>query len=241
MGGPTRFPYGQALGWVNQFQAGYGANNGGSLGLGTAGLLPFGDTTPDVTIGDLFIANNTAATVISYFDLQNYAYKAQDYSGKTIRVMVLDQGSTRFVNSGQMWLWGTDNLATNSNVPLALYEFVQFNSSWYLINDARANRSEATVFATNAQSSLNVNGVRVAYLNNTGATTNSIIGLSGGIVGQEVNFVLVGSNAVRLLIGGNIFMTESNAMLVNASGFYKAIKFDALSWRLLAINSGGAI
>jgi len=88
MGGPTRFPYGQGMGFVNQFAA-YGASLqtgiGNFSGLGTAGLIS--SATPDVTIGDLFIANNTGSVVITYFNLQQYAYKSAEYSGKTIRVM----------------------------------------------------------------------------------------------------------------------------------------------------------
>jgi len=241
MGGPTRFPYGQGIGFANQFAA-YGAGlqtgAGQFSGMGTAGLLSIG--TPDVTVGDLFIANNTGSVVVTYFNLQQYAYKSADYSGKWIRVLVLDNGSTTFANAGQLFLLGTDNLSTAGSNQPALYEFVHFNSAWYQTSFGRTNRAELTTFVTNAQSSINVNGVRVAYLNNTGGTTNSIIGLSGGQIGQEVSFVLVGSNAVRLIGGGNIFQTNSNAVLINASGFYKAIKVDTANWRLLAVNSGGA-
>lgn len=242
MGGPTRFPYGQGMGFVNQFasySAGLQTGGGNFAGLGTAGLISIG--TPDVTIGELFIANNTGPVVITYFNLQQYAYKAADYSGKTIKVLVLDNGSTTFANAGQLFLQGTDNLSTAGSGSPALYQFVHFNSAWYQTDFSRPNRNELTTFVTNIQSSLNVNNVRVAYLNNTGSTTNSIIGLSGGQIGQEVSFVLVGSNAVRLIGGGNIFMTVTNAVLINASGFYKAIKTDTATWKLLAINSGGAL
>lgn len=234
MGGPFRQPYGSAIGFANQFSFFHSPASSG-----TSGLLLFNDSTPDVTLGELFIANNTSLTTITYFDLQQYAYKAAEYSGKMIRILVVDNGSTQFANSGQLFLSGTDNLSTaGANTP-ALYEFVHFNSSWYQTG-FKTNRAEMTLFATNVGSSLNVNGVRFAVLNNTGGTTNSIISFSGGQVAQELSFVLRGSNAVRIIGGGNIFMVGTNALLLDASGLYKAIKVDTMNWRLMAINSGAS-
>ena len=233
MGGPTRFPYGEAWGFQNQFSF-----SQGPVVSGTAGLFTQSDLTPDVTIGQLFIANNTGATTITYFDLQNYAYKAAEYSGKEITVMVIDNGSTTFANAGQLVLGGTDNLANNAGYP-AFYQFVHFNSTWYQIDSFKGSRSEVTTFVTNVQSSLNMNGVRVAILNNTGSSTNTIIGLSGGQIGQEITFMLQGSNAVRL-VTGNMTIVGTNAVLINASGMYKFIKHtDNVTWRAMTINSAG--
>lgn len=241
MSNPTRWPYGKALGWVNQFVT-YGPPTGGTSGLNTAGLIS-GSATPDVTNGDLFIVNNTGTVTITYFNLQNYAYSQQNYSGKVISVMVLDQGSTQFANSGQLFLFGTDNLATNSSTPFALYEFVHFNSAWYQNSASKTGRNDVTILGTNAGSSLNVNGVRYAVLNNTGSTTNKIMALSGGQVGQEITFSNIGSNAIMFIFqagGGtssNMVSIASNSMLINASGAYKFIKGTDLLWRPIVIGS----
>lgn len=228
--GPTRFPYGQARGFANQFVA----RPNGAASASTAGDIS-GFTAPDVTIGELFYTNNTAALTITNFILQDTANRGTQYEGKVIRVFFLDT-ATQLANSGALQLAGTNNLiGANNNV-----ELMFSRGSWWETDRVYSGRTEITTFVTNAQSSLNMDGVRVALLNNTGSTTNAITALSNGQVGQEVTFMLVGSNPVRFITGGNLFMTTTNAMLVNASGAYKAVKFDSATWRFLAINSGGA-
>lgn len=233
MGGPTRFPYGQGMGFVNQFSA-YGASLQTGAGqfsaMGTAGLISIG--TPDVTVGDLFIANNTGSVVVTYFNLQQYAYKSADYSGKQIRILVLDNGSTTFANSNQLFLQGTDNLSTANTGSPALYQFVQFNSSWFQTDFSRPNRNEVTTFLLTGASSLNVNGLKLGLLNNTGGTVDSISAFSGGQVGQVISFALVGSNSVKIVSGGNIFLAAgTSAVVINASGVYQFTNVGGGFWR----------
>lgn len=238
MAGPTRWPYGQGIGFVNQFNS-YGGPSGGVGSLSTAGLFTQSDTTPDVSIGDLFVANNTGATVITYFDLINYGVKQAEYSGKLIRVMVLDQGSTSFANAGQMFLKGTDNLATNANTPFAIYEFVQFNSSWYQYSDSRVNRGEVSTALLTTASSYNVDGVKVLLLNNTGSVTRPISAFSGGQVGQVIQVSQVGSNAVRFLASATLILAATNSFVMNASGLYQFVKTTGTEWRLLTATTLG--
>ena len=228
--GPTRFPYGQAHGFVNQFN--YRGTTAGNIS---------GSTAPNVTEGDLFYANNTDALTITNFILSDTANRLAEYEGKAIKVFFLDT-ATRIDNAAPLVLAGTDNLRVGTaSAGVSWLELMHSRGTWYETGRSKPNRSEVTSFVTNAQSSLNIDGVTLVRLNNTGATTNSIIAFSGGQVGQELTLALVGSNVVRVLEGGNIFIGLTNAMIINASGMYKFMKFDATTWRTIAISSGGSI
>ena len=229
MGAPTRFPYGQALGFQNQF------NFSGALS-GTSGLIS-GSTAPNVTLGNLFYLNNTGTLVIQNLLLDDTANRLTQYEGKIVKLFILDTGSTVFSNGGALFMAGTDNLFGQNNS----IDFMFSRGSWYETGRSLITRNEVFTYAANVGSSVNVDGVRVIKVNNTGATTTAIFAFSGGQVGQEVSLMLVGSNAARVLEGGNIFIGLTNAMLINASGVYKFLKFDTASWRTLAISSGGSI
>lgn len=237
--GPTRFPYGQALGFANQF----GFTVGPSIS-GTAGLLS-GSTAPNVTLGGLFYFDNTATLTVTNLILDDTANRAAQYEGKVVRLFFIDN-STQIANAAPLFLSSTDNLAFGARAGgFSFIELMQSRGSWYELSRSQGSRSEVTTFVTNAQSSLNMDGVRVAILNNTGSTTNKIIGLSGGQIGQEVTFMNIGSNPV-ILIGGvgvatssNMIMVGSNSLLVDASGTYKFIKHTDLGWRALTITSAG--
>lgn len=228
--GPTRFPYGQAHGFVNQFN--YRGTTAGNIS---------GSATPNVTEGDLFYANNTDTLTITNFILSDTANRLANYEGKAIKVFFLDT-ATQIDNAAPLVLQGTGNLRIGTaSAGVSWLELMHSRGTWYETARSKPNRSEVTSFVTNAQSSLNIDGVTLVRLNNTGATTNSIIAFSGGQVGQELTLALVGSNAVRVIEGGNIFIGATNAVLINASGMYKFMKFDATTWRILATSSSGAI
>jgi len=229
MGAPTRFPYGQALGFQNQF------NFSGALS-GTSGLIS-GSTAPNVTLGNLFYLNNTGTLVIQNLLLDDTANRLAQYEGKIVKLFILDTGSTVFSNGGALFMAGTNNLFGQNNS----IDFMFSRGSWYETGRSVITRNEVFTYAANVGSSVNVDGVRVVLANNTGATTTSLIAFSGGQIGQEVSIMRVGSNAVRVLEGGNIFIGATNAVIIGASGFYKFIKYDTASWRTLAISSLGAI
>ena len=229
--GPTRFPYGQALGFVNQFSFTVGPS-----ASGTAGLIS-GSTAPNVTLGNLFYLNNTGSLVIQNLLLDDTANRLTQYEGKIVKLFILDTGSTIFSNGGALFMAGTNNLFGQNNS----IDFMFSRGSWYETGRSLITRNEVLTYAANVGSSVNVDGVRVILANNTGATTTAIFAFSGGQVGQEVSIMRVGSNAVRVLEGGNIFIGLTNAMIIGASGFYKFIKYDTATWRTLAISSGGSI
>lgn len=229
--GPTRFPNGQALGYVNNFN--YRST--------TANLISVGDATPDVTIGELFYTNNTTNTIITHFDLVDYANRAASYEGKRITVFFLDN-STQLANAGRLFLSGTNNLINRDATSIHGITLIHSRSGWYELGRHITNRNQVLTLAINVSSSANVDDVSLLVLNNTGGTTTSLISLSGGQVGQEISIVQQGSNATRILTNvGNIYMAATGAVLINASGVYRAVKVDGTSWRLLSVGSSGAI
>ena len=229
--GPTRFPYGQALGFQNQFSF-----TNGPVTSGTAGNIS-GTATPNVTLGNLFYVNNTGSLQITSFVLDDTANRITSYEGKTFRVFVLDTGSTSFANAGNLFLSGTDNLAGQNNT----IEFMFSRGNFFELNRSYITRNGVSTVLMGANSSANVDGVSLLILNNTGSVTTPLFALSGGQVGQEVNVIASGSNANTILSGGNIFQAITNATLVNASGMYKLIKVNATSWRLQAVGSGSTL
>ena len=234
MGGPYRQPYGDALGFANHFQF-----SNAPVASGTAGLFTSGDTTPDVTVGQFFIANNTSATVISYFDMLGYSYKAADYSGKRITVMVVDNGSTSFANAGQIYMTGTGSATIGTNP--AFYEFVQFNSAWYQTGVSQINRSqEQLTFTLGSASSINVDGTRFLRVTGT-AATSYIIAFSGGQIGQTVIVNAAGTSGVNHYVtdNGNIAIAGTGDYCLNVSGTYQFTKIAANRWSMLHIGTTG--
>lgn len=234
MGAPYRQPYGQAIGFTNQFKF-----SNGPVVSGTAGLFTSGDTTPDVTLGELFIANNTSATVISYFDMQGYAYKSADYSGKQITVMIIDNGSTSFANAGQLYLQNT-GAATIGTQP-AFFKFVHFNSAWYEIESSKINRTvNQLAFTLGSASAINVDGT--SFLTVTGtAATSYILAFSGGYIGQTVIVNAVGTSGVNHYVtdNGNIAIAGTGDYALNVSGTYQFTKITATRWSMLHIGTTG--
>lgn len=233
MGGPFRQPYGSARGFANQFQFTVGPTISG-----TAGLITSGDTTPDVSVGDLFILNNTSGTIISYFDLQQYPSKSADYQGKMINLMVVDNGSTTFANAGQLFTQGS-GLATLGANP-AFYTFVQFNSSWYEIQRSQINRQQVQNLTIGSAGSINVDGASLLTVTGT-AATSVVFAFSGGFIGQTIILASAGSNGVNHFVstGGNIVFPTTNLYAINASGTYQFTKTGANLWKMLHIGTTG--
>lgn len=226
MSKPTRFPYGQALGFSNQFRT-YG---GSTVAGNTAGNIS-GSATPNVSSGELFYTNNTAAVTITHFELDNYARLAPDYEGKIITVVFLDT-ATQLANSGRLFLSSTNNLVgANNNITL-----MHSRSGWYELNRSYVNRTEAQVYTINGSSSINVDGVSLAIISNTGAGTTKISALSGGQVGQTVYLTMNTATSVITLVlayVGNIqfpLLAQSNAMLIDTGAVYGFTKVSATRW-----------
>ena len=226
--GPTRFPYGEARGFVNNFN--YRST--------TANLFTQSDATPDVTTGDLFYTNNTDNTTITYFDLQDYANRAANYEGKVITVLFLDN-STRLANAVNLYLAGTNNLLNRDATSIHGITLMHSRSGWYELQRHMTNRNEVLQYSISGTSSLNVDDVKVGLVLNTGSVTTAISALSGGQVGQSVVLVNAGSNAVRVETGGNILIVGTNAYVLNASGAYQFVRASAALWRMITIGTLG--
>ena len=223
--GPTRFPYGQALGFANQFR---------NVAGGTAGLLAEGDATPDVTTGSLFYTANTSSTTITHFDLSSYAERAPNYEGKVITVFFIDN-STRLANAGRLFLSSTNDLVGSQNVVTLMHS----RSGWYEMYRSYNNTTEVQSYSVGPASSLNVDGTKVALVLNTGSVTKFISAFSGGQQGQIVTLLNAGSNAVVVQTGGNIRLVGTNAYVVNASGAYQFVMFNSAFWRMITVGTLG--
>lgn len=234
--GPTRFPFGQAWGFANQFYTNKGVG-GVAAGLqvaGTAGDIS-GQTAPDVTIGGLFYTNNTAALTLTNFVLQDTANRLAQYEGKVIRVFFLDT-ATQIANAGALVLQGTDNLIGANNQ----IELMFSRGSWFETDRVRLNRTEVNNYTIGSAGSINVDGVRVAIVTGT-AATSVVFAFSGGQVGQEITLMNNGSSGVNTFVstGGNIAFITTNLYAINASGAYKFIKKNNTTWLMLHIGSTG--
>ena len=172
--GPTRFPQGQALGFVNNF------NYRGT----TAGLFAQGDTTPDVTYGSIFYTNNTQDTVITQFDLQDFANRQAEYEGKIITVMFLDD-SSRLANGGRLFLNGSDDLlGQNHSITL-----IHSRSGWRELDRSKPNQNGGIVVsaAMAGTAALTVNRDTQTVFINATASPIVIAGISGpSYIGQRL-------------------------------------------------------
>lgn len=221
--GPTRFPYGEALGFVNNFN--YRGN--------TAGLFAQGDTTPDVTYGGLFYANNTQDTVITHFDLQDYANRASNYEGKVITVFFLDD-SSRLANGGRLFLSGSDDLL-GSNHSIT---FLHSRSAWYEIDRAKPNQNSGFV-TTNIAGTAALTVTRdtnIVYAIGT-ATPVVIAGISGpSYIGQRLTLSLNSQGiSYQIKTDANVAIAGTNALLYTAPRAVELIRV-AGSWLLYRSN-----
>src|SRR3990167_5708615 len=223
--GPTRFPYGEAKGFVNNF----------NYRNSTANLLAEGDVTPDATLGNLFYTNNTSNTTITHFDLQDYANRSTSYEGKMITVFFIDN-STRIANAGQLFLASSDNLLGAQNSITLMHS----RSGWYELYRSYNNRTDVQTYTIAAQSSINVERTKVAIVTNTGAGSVFLSAFSNGQVGQLLT-VMAGTSGLSLFVqsGGNIQIQGTNAYLVSISGAYQFVKRAANLWSMITIGSTG--
>ena len=225
--GPTRFPYGVGYGFVNNFN--YRGTTAGDISA---------TATPNVTIGDLFYANNTDSLTITNLLLDDTANRAANYEGKVVRLFFLDT-ATRIANAAPLFLNGTDNLAVGGGGGVSYIELMQSRGTWYEIARSTPNRSTAQTYLVGPASSINVDGTLVALVQNTGSTTKFISAFSGGQVGQELTLMRLGSNVVVVQTGGNILIAATNAYLLNASGAYQFVKENATNWRMITTGTAG--
>lgn len=210
--GDFRVKYGWALGPEGTYAAGSGST-----------LIPFGDTTPDVTTGVLFYTNNTSATTITYFDVQGAGGINGDsaHEGKMIYLFFRD-GNTSLTASSIMQLAGGTGVVPAGTVSHFLYH----NSAWYEINRESPSASGATQTVTigGTQNALDVTAQEVIIILATGATT--IKGISGGFTGQEITLfkaaISVGTSVI-LQGDANFWLADTNAFAMSASAGYQFV------------------
>ena len=226
--GPTRFPYGQAKGFANAFGSGRSGN--------TAGLITESDATPDVTTGGLFYTNNSTATVITHFDLQDYANRAANYEGKVITVFFLDS-NTRLANADRLFLNGTDNLVNRDTTSPHSIDLMHSRSGWYELTRSKNNRNAGATINVGGTLGVNFDDVSVAILSGTGGATNTIASISGGQVAQ-ITTVVVRSGGANIVVtsAGNIFLQGTNAVTLASNNAYQFVKLDSANWSMLRPN-----
>lgn len=218
--GPTRFPYGQAKGFVNNF------NYRGT----TAGLFAEADATPDVTTGDLFYANNTTATVITHLDLQDYGNRSVNYEGKVVTVIFLNT-ATQLANGGRMFLVGSDDLAgTNHSITL-----MHSRSAWYEISRSKVNQNggfETSDAMAGSSALVTTKDSENIFVNGT-ASPVIIAGISGNnYIGQKITLI-ANSQGISIQIKSDaaLAVAGTNAIVYSSPRTIELIRV-AGSWLL---------
>ena len=179
--GDTRFKGGLAFGPYNNFFA------------TSENILPEGDTTPDVTNGNLFFSNNSTNTTITHFDLTvtggGSGSNAGAFEGKCIKVVFLDN-STGLANAGRLVLATSDNLQGKNNS----IELVYHNSSWIEFNRSTNQSNFISVSSTT--------WLTVSDVVPNASTGNVIIRGRGPHVTLNLIHDSTGNLALRRAIGG---------------------------------------
>jgi hypothetical protein len=215
--GPTRAPYGSALGFVNHFN--YRGTTAGDIS---------GSSTPNVTIGELFYTNNTGSVTLTDFTLDDTANRSANYEGKLINVIFLDT-ATQIANGGTLYLQGSDNLAGSNHGLTLMYS----RGNWYEISRWKDNQNGGIQSFTGAgTTSINVNDVDHIMFNGTAATV--LQAFSGGQVGQYIS-ISHRTNGVTLTVNtaGNILIAATNAVVIRNNDAWNFIKVSGSNWIMM--------
>lgn len=181
--GDFRWTYSIARGPVGNFQS------------RTDNLFTSGDTTPDVTLGNLFYTNNATSTSITHFDVQGQN-PVSEHQGKEIRVMFLD-GNTTLVRSAQLQTADGQDVTPAAN---AIFDFQYVNSAWY---ETRRNFNTPNVLAVDSTTfvssvgDLTINpGIEQLNVTVQAGSVFTLRRLVGGQIGQTVRIFAVNSTAI---------------------------------------------
>ena len=228
--GPTRFPYGQARGFVNQFN--YRGTTAGNIS---------GQTTPNVTLGDLFYANNTGAVNITNFILDDTANRLTNYEGKLIRVFSLNS-STTISNAGSIFLQGSSQLATAN----AFTDLMYSRGNWYEVGGGVPSRNDFVAVLLGTAGGVTIDNGTKAILFQGVSGAQQIKAISGGYIGQTVTFVSptalnTGGITVQLMTGGNLVFVGTNAFEVSTNAAIQFIKTSATRWLYIGPSTGASI
>ena len=228
--GPTRFPYGEAEGFVNNFNY---------RGV-TAGLIAQAATGFNATLGGLFYTNNTGTTVISNIILDDTANRLVNYEGKVIKLFFIDS-ATSLANSGTLFLTGTNNLGANGSLDLMFSR-----GNWYELNRSLVTRNEVVSVLVGTAASVTIdNGTKIVLFRSTSSAAQ-IQALSGGYVGQVVTILSPaasnsGGITVYVMTGGNFVFPGTNMVAIQTNAGIQFMKVANNDWRYLQPGTAALI
>jgi len=227
---PSRTPYGSALGFVNQFN--YRGTTAGDIS---------GQTTPNVTNGELFYVNNTGAVNITNFILDNTANNLVNYEGKVIRVFSLNS-STTIANAGSIFLQGSSQLASAN----AFTDLMHSRGNWFEVGGGVPSRSDFVAVLLGTAGGVTIdNGTKVVLFQGVSGA-QQIKAISGGYIGQTVTFASptalnTGGITVQLMTGGNLVFVGTNAFEISTNAAIQFIKTSASRWLFIGPSTGASI
>ena len=224
--GPTRFPQGQAKGFVNNF------NYRGT----TANLIAQAATGFNATLGELFYTNNTQATVISNIFLDDTANRIVNYEGKVITVFTIDS-ATSLQNAGALFLTATNNLGAASTI-----ELMYSRGNWYETRRSVPTRSDFVAASAGTAAGITIdNGTKLIIFTGVSAT-QQIKAISGGYQGQMLTLTASNTGGITsyAMTGGNIVFPGTNmfALVTNNAVILQKI---GSNWRYIAPGTAGLI
>jgi len=232
--GDTRIRYGLAYGRMNNFVTGSTDQTKRGYLAGTDGLFKQADTTPDVTNGYLFYANNSAATTITDFKLQHPSAAGSNnlaglFEGKVIKIIFLDTVTT-VANNSRVLLADSANTLFNKN---STVEFLYHTSAWYEMCRSEAiglasSYTKNVTIASTAESISITNNDMLVVLSMTGLTS-IFRGITGGYEGQRI--ILAKSLADT---GSSITFAHTNSSGIGNIYFRSTAEF-----MMTVIASGG--
>ena len=207
---------------------------------GTAGatsanhLIVPGDTTPDVSLGAFFVTANTTATVISYFDVVGAGGVASTADNGKIITLLFQDNLTTIANAGRIFYAGSNAAFTSGQT----VSFVYYNSAWYQWpNSEVIGREDVKTFTLAAGSAaINVAGVRTAIVTPSGGAI-TILGFSGGVVGQYVTILKDAASAgtgLNLLGQANFQLASTALLVMDGSAAYSFVCDNGTRFRELA-------
>lgn len=178
----------------------------------TDNLLPQADTTPDVTLGNLFWTNNSGSTVITDFELTDVSGPnvAQKFEGKEIEVHFLDS-NTQIASNSRIILGGTDGLFSANDA----VRFVYHNSAWYETGRS-TNRSEfVSVNSTTLAATGMVDVLNRSFINAFPAASSALTlrGATNGHQGQRLSIYNANSSLILVVnsAAANTFVLTSSS------------------------------
>lgn len=219
----TRFSHGVAYGKYANFYA------------RTDGLFDIDDTTPDVTLGNLFYTRNTGATAITYFDLRAHPSDSAKVEHEGKRITVVFGDTATFISPSSNML--ITNSAAQSTIGGSM-EFLLHKSAWIEVarNQARPDGGHATQAITDSAGLTDVTGLERVSVTVTSAA-GYLESISGGTEGQVLQIVFARSGTVNSMYvnsDGNIkyysFGSSAAPTAISPSGVYIFIKRSTNWW-----------